>query len=233
MSCRRGKASPDTHTRLRLFSDSGGLCQKPDCRGELFQELGTRRIHIAEIAHVFSASDDGPRADRELTEDERGAYENLILLCPTCHTVVDKAPDVFTDPIILEWKRTHRDKIREVFGIREYSTRAEARDAIRAILRENRTIFETYGPETDEQFDPESEVPGLWRRKVLEKILPNNNRLLRIIDANSNLLTPDEQATLELFRQHQDDLTARHASDGEDVAGGIRFPKAMARMLVG
>ena len=60
------------------------------------------------MAHVFAAADDGPRANAELTEAERGRYDNLILLCPTCHTIIDKASDEYPDATILRWKTTTR-----------------------------------------------------------------------------------------------------------------------------
>ncbi|TIM13105.1 MAG: HNH endonuclease, partial [Mesorhizobium sp.] len=48
-------------TRLRLFSDSAGHCQKPDCLDPLFPvELGGDK-HIAEMAHVIPHGEAGPR----------------------------------------------------------------------------------------------------------------------------------------------------------------------------
>lgn len=101
MGCDRGKASPDTNTQRRLFAASGGYCQNPGCNRALFVETDTTKISVAEMAHIFAAQDDGPRANPELTEEERGAFANLILLCANCHTVIDKAPEAFPDSAIL------------------------------------------------------------------------------------------------------------------------------------
>jgi hypothetical protein len=84
--------------------------------------MGESNIHVAEMAHVFSASDEGPRADIRLSEAERGAYENLILLCPTCHAKIDKAEREFPDSLILKWKQQHKNKIQELFGVVEEIT---------------------------------------------------------------------------------------------------------------
>jgi len=80
MSCPRGDAAPDQYTKLRLFAASGGYCQNPGCERQLFLDTGSKRIHIAEMAHVFAANTEGPRANTELSEAERAAFENLILL---------------------------------------------------------------------------------------------------------------------------------------------------------
>jgi hypothetical protein len=92
MTCTRGAASPDAHTQRRLFAASAGYCQNPTCANALFVDVANKSIHIAEMAHVFAANNGGPRANPQLSEAERGAFENLVVLCSNCHTMVDKAP---------------------------------------------------------------------------------------------------------------------------------------------
>lgn len=40
---------------------------------------------IGEIAHIIGSSEYGPRGDGNFPEDKLDDYENLILLCPSCH----------------------------------------------------------------------------------------------------------------------------------------------------
>ena len=77
LRCSRGKANPKQNTRIRLFADSGGYCQNPGCAHELFLDLDSGPIHVAEMAHIFAANDDGPRGNVVLSEAERGTYETL------------------------------------------------------------------------------------------------------------------------------------------------------------
>lgn len=230
MSCSRGKASPNEVTKLRLFAHSAGFCQRPDCTRPLFVDLGDKQIHVAEMAHIFAATDHGPRANAELSQEERGQFENLILLCPTCHTTIDKAPSVFSDAIVAEWKRRHSTILANIFGVATYGDRAALRAAIDPVLAENREIFEQYGPDNDYRLNPESEVALVWQRKVRSKILPNNRKLLSVLDANRSLLHRDEQKVLELFRQHVDDLEARHLG-AAIAATAARFPSQMNTLL--
>src|SRR4051812_23794593 len=107
MPCNKGRVAPTDVTKARLFADSGGYCQKPDCLAELFVDFDDRAIHVAEIAHIIAAGDRGPRANTELSVGERGDYGNLILLCPNCHTIIDKAEDKFTEGLVRQWKVQH------------------------------------------------------------------------------------------------------------------------------
>jgi len=230
MSCSRGKANPDRHTTLRLFADSGGYCQRPDCPNPLFVDTATNNIHVAEIAHIIAASTKGPRADVKLTAAEKGSYDNLILLCANCHVTIDKAHADFPDDMVRDWKRKHVDRITSLFGAVEYPDRASARKAIEPVLLENRTVFDKHGPHNEYRQDPESELAKVWRRKLRAIVLPNNRRILAILDANRRHLREPEVKTLEAFRQHIDDLEAKHVGDGSaDVA--TRFPAEMDAIL--
>lgn len=230
MSCKRGKANPDSHTKLKLFADSGGYCQNPNCNVNLFLTVGATEFHIAEMAHIISARDDGPRSDKTISKDLKGDFSNLILLCPTCHTKIDKAELEFSDKLILSWKESHSQKINSLFNIKLFKNRLEALQAIQPLLNQNKTIFDTYGPLTDERFNPESEVPKMWLSKIHEYILPNNRKLLAIFDANYILLTPEEIKTTELFRQHVADFESKHINNEE--INGIQFPKETHKIYI-
>ncbi len=146
MACSRGAAAPDAHTQKRLFAASAGYCQNPGCAQLLFSDEAGKSIHIAEMAHVYAASDEGPRANAAITREERGAFENLIVLCSNCHTRVDKAPDAFPDSMMLGWRREHARKLEAVFGAVRLESRRDVHALIEPLLTENRAIFTQYGP---------------------------------------------------------------------------------------
>jgi hypothetical protein len=131
--------------------------------------------------------------------------------------------------MIVAWKRDHATKLRSVLGVVRFDTRADVRQAIEGRLRENWTIFNKYGPHIEAALDPENGAAERWRRKVLSRIIPNNRRILAQLDANIHMLKSDEVDVLEDFRQHVDDLEARHLAEyGE---GGEMFPDGMRMML--
>jgi hypothetical protein len=143
---------------------------------------------------------------------------------------VDKAPEDFPDTMLLGWKEEHAKRVAELFGASEYGSRQEVRQALEGALSENRAIFEAYGPNGDYRFDPESELADVWRRKVVTKVLPNNRKVLAILDANRRHLSSIEHRTLERFRHHVDDLEARHLGEGIQAVGQ-RFPSDMDTIL--
>lgn len=181
------------------------------------------------MAHVFAASEKGPRGAGGLTKAERGAFDNLAMLCANCHTIVDKAPAAYPDVMMIGWKRDHAEKLRALFGVIAFDSRQAAREAVEPILAQNRAIFEQYGPHIEAAENPESGAAERWKRKMLTRILPNNKRVLALLDANRPLLHGNERNTLEHFRQHVDDLEAFHIENLKNDAA--RFPSAMASVL--
>lgn len=223
MVCSRGRATPTIQTRYRLFAASAGRCQKPDCLQSLFVDTASMSVHFAEAAHILAASDSGPRAQANLSVEERGTWENLILLCANCHTIVDKAEADFPDDVLVQWKAEHSNKIEEAFGIGRLESRSEGFDRLRRYISRNRTIFETYGPMTEQRFNPESDSPPLWRKHVADTILPNNRAMLLLMDRNRHLLTATEEVVVEQFRIHVSDFERRHLHNPPQ-GGGRQLP---------
>jgi hypothetical protein len=193
----------------------------------LFLAIGASEFHIAEMAHIISVGEKAARFDSHLSDSEKGDFFNLILLCPTCHTKIDKAESEFPDSLIKEWKSKHSEKIKALFGIKHFSDRKQAKLAVEPILLENKTIFNIYGPETDERVNPESEMPKRWKSKIHSHILPNNRKILNILDMNSHLLNAKERDLKEIYRQHVLDFEAKHLSN-ENI-DGIQLPPGFSR----
>ena len=217
--------------KLRLFSDAAGFCQNPACLRALFPEEANHS-HMAEIVHIVAASDRRPRADANVGTEYRGSYNNLLVLCPACHTMVDKAPQMYPCGQLKQWKRGHAAKVMKAFGLDCYGNREDARRAIEPLMKENFFIFEKYGPNNERRLDPESEIARVWKRKVLSKILPNNRKILMILDENRALLSAQECTVLEEFRQHVEEIEERHLGDASTV-GFQRFPLRMQAILTG
>src|SRR5438128_7606992 len=94
----------------RLFAASGGRCAFADCTTNLVTESGAI---LAEIAHITASSPGGPRFDPVQTEKQRHGFENLILLCPTQHALIDTDPRRYDARALREMKALHERKIRQ------------------------------------------------------------------------------------------------------------------------
>jgi hypothetical protein len=218
--------------KLRLFSEAAGHCQRPDCLDHLFPaELGGEK-HIAELAHVIPHGLDGPRKDQRPEGDfDPDTFDNLILLCPTCHTIVDKNPDAYPRNVLLGWKANHLAALALRQGIRAYDDRSQARDAILGAMDENRAIWDEYAPGSGVSFeyDPESEAAAIWDQRVKSVILPNHYRTQSIMLANQMLMDDGERKTFARYQEHVRGLSERHVC--EVVGGAIKYPEEMDRMF--
>lgn len=107
-----------TIVKRKLWASSGGFCGKPDCHSDLFPFFESGKItNIEELAHIIGQKEKGPRGNNPLPLDERDEFENIILLCPTCHTIVDKNPELFPNETIKQWKSNHEKSIADIFQV--------------------------------------------------------------------------------------------------------------------
>ncbi len=123
----------------------------------------------------------------------------------------------------------YANKLQGLFGSVRFGDRAGARQMVEPLLAKNYATFKQYGPHIDSACNPESGAAEQWRRKMLTSILPNNRRILALLDANRHLMRSDEKATLEQFRQHIDDLEAFHIEGKREDAS--RFPGELSKIL--
>ncbi len=89
-----------------LFAYSGNRCAFPGCGQALVESKKLKKV-VGEIAHIVAHGEDGPRADKSFPVDQLNLHENLVLLCPTCHTRVDKYEHQYTSKVLREMKRAH------------------------------------------------------------------------------------------------------------------------------
>lgn len=225
MTCSRGKAHPNGATKLKLFTDSAGFCQNPACNISIFPEGFEDYPHIAEMAHIFAATNGGPRTKEELSTEERGNYNNIILLCANCHTLADKAPENHPAEMMMAWKMSHALKLQKAFGATIPKSRSELRKAILPLLMENEAIHNEIGPDNNYRFNPEASEARAWKERVKRTIIPNSLKILMICDADLNFLVQSELATLEKFRFHVQGLMMRHFESSN--LPNSRFPEEM------
>ena len=76
-------------TRAALAHLSRGTCYNPDCTCSIIRFIDGEPYVDYQIAHIRDAKL-GNRYDPDMTDDQRRAFANLILLCKPCHTRVDK-----------------------------------------------------------------------------------------------------------------------------------------------
>lgn len=106
---------PRDYTRVtlkRLHTLSMNECACPDCDRALIGWDGLSIV--SKICHIEAASSDGPRWNPDMTDDDRRHFNNLILLCDECHTIVDNLENesVYTVELLRKWKNDHESAAR-------------------------------------------------------------------------------------------------------------------------
>jgi hypothetical protein len=94
---------PTQSTLKRLFALSGNQCAFPKCQAPLIHN----DTLLGEVCHIKADSPGGPRYDPNQTDAERPAFDNLLVLCPTHHTVIDDDEVSFSVLRLHEIKRDH------------------------------------------------------------------------------------------------------------------------------
>lgn len=92
-----------------LWGNSGRLCAFPGCQQLLTKEKTSKdeAIIVGEIAHIVAVGGKfpiTPRPDKKFPKADLNKYENLILLCPTHHTIVDKQANSYSVKDLKQWK---------------------------------------------------------------------------------------------------------------------------------
>lgn len=83
-----GREAISENIKRRLYAESMGRCMNPECQCELFSGDGD----IMEKAHIIP-----------YCETADNSFENLVILCPTCHTKYDKN-NLFNAEQVKGWK---------------------------------------------------------------------------------------------------------------------------------
>lgn len=92
-----------------LCAKSGNRCALPNCRAILVEDATKtdRASLIAEAAHIKGENPGSARYDASMTDEERNCCKNRILLCPSCHTKIDKQQNAYPVELLQRYKTEH------------------------------------------------------------------------------------------------------------------------------
>jgi hypothetical protein len=103
-------ASPTALTLRLLYTFSGNLCAFPGCATPIVD--APTHTFTGEVCHIKARSPEGPRYDPNQSETARHAFENLVLMCPMHHKVIDDEHNLglFTVERLQEMKADHEGR---------------------------------------------------------------------------------------------------------------------------
>lgn len=108
------------HTQAMLWGRAAGRCEFAGCNKPLWRSSVTQEpVNIAQKAHIYSFSEDGPRGNAGISEEELNGHDNLLLVCHECHVKIDHAPDGgrYAVAVLRAMKTRHERRVEIVTGI--------------------------------------------------------------------------------------------------------------------
>lgn len=211
----------------KLWALSGGRCAYPGCNANCIPFLDSSDpTVIGEMAHVIANSPVGPRGDGVGGDD---TYANLVLLCPTHHKYVDKAPAKFPAETLFKWKANHESNVERATTAPVFPDRQSLFAFILGLLAENKACWQTYGPDSEHaRRNPGSSAVTMWQLRKLSVNVANNSVVVGAIKRHRELFTGEELAACSLFIEH---AAGFEHNCFEVIEGVPRFPSSFESML--
>ena len=87
-----------------LWGKSASACNK--CKVPVVNTNSQgQTFHKGENAHIEGENITAARYNEAMTDDERSSYGNLILMCSSCHTEIDKDVVTYTVEVLKKIKK--------------------------------------------------------------------------------------------------------------------------------
>lgn len=99
--------------KIMLAVRTAGRCQFRDCNRFLFRHpINGLAGNFAEFAHIIGFRPDGPRGRSVKRPRDINGISNLMLLCQSCHKLIDDREDLYPVYTLKDYKRLHEQRIR-------------------------------------------------------------------------------------------------------------------------
>ena len=220
-----------------LWSNAAGRCSFTDCNERLTVEQAAHSAPhtLGEMAHIKGKKKGSNRYDGTQTDEQRDSYENLILLCPNHHTLIDKPEneEIYTVDILLEMKIDHEAFISKRLDSVKISNIDELKDEISICLSENHQTWLQYGPLSENALkNPHSdEIYAIWVSERLSTIVPNNRLIVGLLDAHRNLFNRSDQSIVSQFLAHARSYE-KWVNDEIPYQAVLRFPVDFENLIL-
>jgi hypothetical protein len=101
------------------------------------------------------------------------------------------------------WKADHEKAIREAGSSVKFDDVAKLNSAVTRLLQESHHIWKSFGPKSDiASSDPGSNASETWGLRKLDAIIPNNSRIVNMVQNNLDLLSDKQYEAFLSFKSH-------------------------------
>lgn len=100
---------PTTHNLL--WARAAGHCEI--CGKDVTRDLVMgNALKAAQVAHIKADGELGPRYDPSQSEEDRNSIDNLMLLCHTCHKLIDDHPEKYSVEKLQHRKKQYESSVK-------------------------------------------------------------------------------------------------------------------------
>ncbi|SYX86914.1 Shedu anti-phage system protein SduA domain-containing protein [Paenibacillus alvei] len=131
-----------------LVEKMGNRCAFPNCNIEFVREDGL----FGDICHITALSPGGQRYTSENAVENQIFIENLLLLCPNHHRLVDAYAEIYTTEWLKETKRNHEVRISEAASMSDLTQIKIEPKIEKTSIRDAITIWERNSTNAEEEF---------------------------------------------------------------------------------
>ncbi|MCF1741458.1 HNH endonuclease [Paradevosia shaoguanensis] len=221
-----------------LWAAAAGRCSFQGCEERLcYHEAAEAAPYLlGEMAHIAGEKPGASRHDAQQTEAQRDHYQNLMLLCPTHHTLIDRKENeaVFTVEILHAMKAEHEASVMQRLDQDPGPNKDAVVASILALLEENRQSWAQYGPLSElARSQPHNEAAhAVWVSERLSVIVPNNRMIAEQLKAHRSLFEASDQEAISAFLLHVRGYE-QWVQDAIPYAAVKRFPAEFERLIRG
>ncbi len=203
-----------------LWGRAAERCSFSDCKIKLSKDKlsSSESFPIGEQAHIVAEELNGPRGESPLSKEERNSYFNMILLCPTHHTEVDKNPDDYTVEKMHLFKSQHELWVEENLS-KLHDTKSLANEIVYTDLIDSAVeLLDLYNWETwssnalstsmNWNSDADDKI-YLFRQKIIKAVWPNE---LFELEKSLQTISILANRAIQTFLQHSelDEVRKKH-----------------------
>lgn len=223
---------PDKDIKI-LWAESAGRCNFSGCGIRLSVSDNSSGYTLGEMAHIRGKKPGSSRYDASQSDKERNSHTNLILLCPTHHTIIDKPENEGSYPanVLHDMKNAHIAWVNSKLDNLAYNKKEKLAHYLLPLLEENHRSFMRYGPSSDiARKNPQSDAHLVWLEERLATIVPNNRLTSQKISENIGLFDSSEHSICNEFLLHARTYERWVCTDASyEVV--TRFPQSFSKMI--
>ncbi len=154
------------NTKL-VWGESAGYCAK--CKNRVIEKIAKGTLEpVGQLAHIEGEMPGSKRYNPNQSDNERNGHDNLILLCPNDHDLIDRDDVTYTVEVLHKMKKDH---LRFVFNC----IKSELPNITFAELE----VVVNYLVSSDNNFTPDHSLDHITPQQKIDKNkLTNDNAIL-------------------------------------------------------